>query len=196
MLKLVHAADVESESKALDPADAAIEICQQTGSINDGNCPSASTSSELLCRLFSILPTSASPNFNLIDLSASTTTLLTNFDPSADPGNDNGVITVDDNGCKTNQCRHADGSTTEVTYVYDHAGAAVAPHTTAYTIAATCDCDESAGETANLSPDDTSDPFECICNADEARFLCVLAGTRKPFSWATSLKFSNRDTIN
>ena len=166
MLKLVHADDVISESKALDPADAAIEICQGSGSVNDGNCPSSSSSRELLCRLFSILPLAA----NTIDLSSSTTTLLTDFDVTIDKGNDNGVITVDNNGCKANQCRHADGSTTEVTYVYDHAGAAAAPHTTAYTIAATCDCDESAFETANTSPDDASDPFECICNGDKARF--------------------------
>ena len=173
MLKLIQAADVKSESKALDPNDAAIEICDSVtnaGSANLNNCPNASTGQDLLCRLFSILPLAA----NAVDL-ATSTALLSEFDyADTEKGNDNSIITVLDNGCKPNQCRHADGSTTSLTFAYDHGGAAdpaaAEPPKTPFAITATCDCDESKGETANPSPADTADPFECVCDADQECF--------------------------
>ena len=173
MLRLVQADDVTSESKALDPS--AIEICDttKTPNANKDNCPDENTGQDLLCRLFTIFPEAA----NVVNL-ATSTALLTDFDyTAAEKGNDNSIITVKTNGCKDDQCRHADGSKTALTFAYDHDGDAdqLTPPQTNYAITATCDCDESKGETANTTAD-TADPFECICDADQERFQRILVG--------------------
>ena len=170
---MLQAADVTSESKALinDPNDAnIIGICKGSGTANDGNCPSETTGQDLLCRLFTILPSDTNTN-NL----QSSEALVdgSEFDLTAEAGNDNGIVTVISNGCKLDQCRHADGTNSALSFVYDHAGtndANAVPAQTPYAITATCDCDESKGETANVSPADATDPFECICNEAEACF--------------------------
>ena len=160
----------------MDPAS--IEICaaKDPGApeldANKDNCPNASTGQDLLCRLFSILPLAA----NTEDLATSTSLLDASvFDMAGtEAGNGASIVTVLNNGCKPDQCRHADGSTTSLTFAYDHAGAAdpgaVEPPKTPFAITATCDCDESKGETANPSPADAADPFECICDGDQECF--------------------------
>ena len=189
MLKLIQAADVTSESKVLDPNDAAIEICDSVtnaGTANLNNCPNASTGQDLLCRLFSILPLAA----NTVDL-ATSTALLSEFDyADTEKGNDNSIITVLDNGCKPNQCRHADGSTTSLTFAYDHGGVAdqqPEPGTN-FAITATCDCDEILkGETAIAASDfgyDAADPFECICDSAQE---CVQLSLRNVIFYKTRL---------
>ena len=177
MLKLGQAADVISESNALDPSDPAIEICAAADpnapelDTNRNNCPNANTGQDLLCRLFSILPLAANTN----DLATSTTLLDASvFDmASTEAGNGASIVTVVDNGCKPDQCRHPDGSTTALSFSYDHSGAAVAP-LTPFAITATCDCDESNGETAADPPADAADPFECVCDKDQERFRRIL----------------------
>lgn len=160
----------------MDPAS--IEICaaKDPGApeldANKDNCPNASTGQDLLCRLFSILPLAA----NTEDLATSTSLLDASvFDMAGtEAGNGASIVTVLNNGCKPDQCRHADGSTTSLTFAYDHAGAAdpgaAEPPKTPFAITATCDCDESNGETANLSPADAADPFECVCDGDQECF--------------------------
>ena len=160
----------------MDPSS--IEICaaKDPGApeldANKDNCPNASTGQDLLCRLFSILPLAA----NAVDL-ATSTALLSEFDyADTEKGNDNSIITVLDNGCKPNQCKHADGSTTSLTFAYDHGGAAdpaaAEPPKTPFAITATCDCDELKGETAIAASDtgyDAADPFKCICDKAQDR---------------------------
>ena len=177
LLAIVQAADVISESLPIDPNDPFIELCSppnESGySVNANNCPTANTGQELLCRLFSIIPLANNPN-NL----ATSTTLLdpTMFDIfGSEAGNYNGIITVTDNGCKMDQCRHADGTRTSLTFSYDHQGVADWWNglQTPFSITATCYCNESKGETANVIPVDTTDPFECICDAYQENFYNV-----------------------
>ena len=108
---------------------------------------------------------------------ASSTTLLdpTMFDIfGSEAGNVDQIITVTDNGCKKDQCRHADGTRTALTFSYDHEGVADwYGLQTRFAITATCDCDEYKGETANPWPVDFADPFECICDADQENFFNV-----------------------
>ena len=181
MLKLGQAADVTSESNPLDPAS--IEICAAADptkpelDANRNNCPNASTGQDLLCRLFSIIPLAANTN----DLATSTTLLDSLvFDMAGtEAGNGNSIVTVLDNGCKPDQCRHADGSTTALTFSYDHGGVADQLSTpgTNFAITATCDCDESKGETAADPPADAADPFECVCDSAQERFQRILVDT-------------------
>ena len=169
MLRLVQAADVTSESNALDPS--AIDICTVDTSANHGNCPNDLTGQDLLCRLFTILPLAT----NTVNL-ATSTALLTDFDyADTEKGNDNSIVTVVDNGCKS--CRHADGIPTALSFAYDTVGdpTAVPAVAATYKITATCACSKT-GETANTSPDDPTDPFECICDADQERFQRILVG--------------------
>ena len=185
MLKLGQAADVTSESNPLDPA--AIEICAAADpaapqlDANRNNCPNANTGQDLLCRLFSIIPLAVNTN----DLATSTTLLDASvFDMAGtEAGNGNSIVTVVDNGCKTDQCRHADGSTTALTFAYDHGGVAdqLVPPQTNFAITATCDCDESKGETANAGAD-AADPFECVCDSTQERFQCILVETYEKYT--------------
>ena len=172
--EIVHAIDVTLESRPLDPHDPSIEICdwereiqQNLLSVNFQNCPTANTGQDLLCRLFSIIPLANNPN----DLATSTALLdPTIFDIfGSEAGNDNGIITVLDNGCKPDQCRHADGSTSALRFAYNYEGANDDLQIP-FAITATCDCDEYKGETAHLYPTDPADPFECMCDGDQEKF--------------------------
>ena len=125
--------------------------------------------------LFSIKPLADNPN----NLAISTTLLDSSmFDIfGVEAGNPHGIVTVHDNGCKTDQCRHADGSQTALLFAfnvygsiqYDPSGSADRWFESSV-ITATCDCDESKGETAHHYPFDFADPFECICDADQEKF--------------------------
>ena len=72
----------------------------------------------------------------------------------AEPGNTNQIVTVISNGCKDDQCTHADGTTSQVSFAYDAVSTI---------ITATCACSKT-GETANPSPSDTKEPFQCQCD--------------------------------
>ena len=173
MFKLVQTADVTVDSIAFnDPAGSPVEICDATNSaaINYGNCPTKDTGADLLCRLFSIVPLAANTN-NLADSTAMVDATgaidASVFDLSgttagaeATAGNADGIVTVIANGCKPNQCTHADGSGTPVTFAYN-------PTTTIIT--ATCACDKT-GETKEDPPTDAAKPFKCVCNEAEERF--------------------------
>ena len=162
----------------MDPSS--IEICAAKDPLapeldaNKDNCPNASTGQDLLCRLFSILPLAA----NTENLATSTSLLDASvFDMAGtEAGNGATIVTVLNNGCKPDQCRHADGSTTSLTFAYDHGGAAdpaaAEPPKTPFAITATCDCDELKGETAIAASDtgyDAADPFKCICDKAQDR---------------------------
>ena len=179
VLKAIQAADVKSESNPLDPSS--VEICTLPADpadpafdpaldTNRANCPNSGTDQKLLCRLFTILPTAA----NTVNL-ADSTALLTDFDyTGTEAGNGASIVTVLDNGCKRDQCRHADGTTTSLTFAYDHSGVAdqLPEPGTNFAITATCDCDELKGETAIAASDtgyDAADPFKCICDKAQDR---------------------------
>ena len=181
VLKTLQAADVKSESNPMDPSS--IEICAAKDPLapeldaNKDNCPNASTGQDLLCRLFSILPLAA----NTENLATSTSLLDASvFDMAGtEAGNGATIVTVLNNGCKPDQCRHTDGSTTSLTFAYDlgdpnavDANGDPAPVAGTYIITATCDCDELKGETAIAASDtgyDAADPFKCICDKAQDR---------------------------
>ena len=134
---------------------------------NRANCPTASNNlgEDLLCRLFSIVPLAENTN----NLATSTALLDTTvFDltgatagAKATYGNTPEIVTVISNGCKPDQCTHADGTTSKVSFAYNSA---------TKIITATCACTSKTGETANTSPANTKEPFECICDGDEESF--------------------------
>ena len=173
MLNLVQTADVTVESIDFS----AVEICNPADSdnlvLNEAYCPAQiSSNEELLCRLFSIVPKASNVN----DLQASTTLLDVNkFDldagiagAEAEKGNDPGIITVVDGGCRSDQCKHADGvSTSAVTFEYEG---------TTSKITATCACPTK--ETADSNAP-ANDPFKCKCDDTQDSFWSRLVRTRR-----------------
>ena len=169
VLKLVRTADVTVESIVFD---ASIDICNPADPdnlvLNEAYCPALiSSNEELLCRLFSIVPKATNVN----DLQASTTLLDVNkFDldativgAEADRGNDPGIITVVDNGCRSDQCKHADGvSTSAVTFEYDGVESK---------ITATCACPTKETADSNAPADD---PFKCKCDDTQDSFFGIV----------------------
>ena len=161
-----------SESIAFDPTT--VEICAPPADpnvpdpvldTNRANCPTASNNlgEDLLCRLFSIVPLEVNTN----DLALSTALDDTSvFDTTgatagaeATPGNTPGIVTVISNGCKPDQCTHADATKSKVSFAFD---------SLTTIITATCTC--KTGETANPSPSDPKEPFECVCDGAEECF--------------------------
>ena len=171
MVKLVQTADVIVDSNRFndpDGNDPPVAICDSAtdpGDVNFKNCPSPNSSNELLCRLFSIVPLAG----NLNDLADLTVVLDdSTFDltggSNAIAGNSDGISTINADGCKTDQCEHADGGKTPVTFSYD-AGTTI--------INATCACD-GTGETAVDPPDVPAEPFKCKCDDSQGNFQISL----------------------
>ena len=165
LLKLVESANhiITSDSIPFDPN--AVEICAAADptlpdlDTNREYCPPDNNDKELLCRLFSIVPMAANTN----DLMASAPSLLDTsvyeLTVTAVAGNAAGITTVTNEGCKNDQCTHADTTGSALTFEYDS-------QTTIIT--ATCTCDKT-GETADSNAP-TDDPFKCKCDDAQENF--------------------------